>query len=304
MTKSERIVIAVATFRRPMELARLLTSIAGSDLEGLDVSIVIVDNDKHETARPVVEGFECACEIFYVVESDPGIASARNAALDVLARGAFDYVIFVDDDEWVAHDWLRRLIDAASASGADVVTGPVRTLAGETAPRWMREGGFFDRREPADMSALATAATNNTLLSVASWRRFGSPRFDPSFSFTGGSDTDFFTRIVRISGARIVFCALAVVFEDVPSDRSSFRWFIRRQFRIGQVIYRVESRYGRPVDRAKMGILHLGYGLMATLWGVASRRRLMAYPLTKLFRGLGMIAASSGYRIEEYKRVH
>lgn len=95
-------------------------------------------------------------------------------------------------------------------------------------------GGFYQRRIHPSGHRLHTAPTNNTLLLRDTWLRAGAPLFDSSFSALGGEDSDFF-RGIRKSGAAVLFCAEAVVYEDVPAERLSLRWVRRRAIRTGVI---------------------------------------------------------------------
>jgi succinoglycan biosynthesis protein ExoM len=54
--------------------------------------------------------------------------------------------------------------------------------------------------------------------------------FDTNMAFTGGSDSDFFMRVVH-QGGRIVFVKDAVVSEVVLDNRLRLFWRLKRQYR-------------------------------------------------------------------------
>lgn len=290
--------IAIASYHRPAGLRQLLDSIQEA-VGSMDVEIVVVDNDSEESARSVAT--EHPLGPVYVVEPQAGIAAARNRALDHFSerhRG----IIFVDDDEWVSPTWLTTLTGYAAATGADVVLGPVVSVYPDETPEWVRRGGFIQRRIRESGLQLASAATNNTLLLRDAWVRAGSPRFDPSFSATGGSDTDLF-RGIRKSGATILFCADAVVYEEVPLERLSFRWLRRRAIRNGIVDTRVRLKHKDSLLKGLVGgVLRAGYGILFLGVGLATGRGLQARPFENLFNAYGRFAALSNYRIREYAR--
>ena len=115
-----RYLISIATYRRPDQLQRLLDSLAVSVDSTADV--VVVDNDSEASAREVAQNH--AVVKAYEVESEPGIASARNRGLGFFTD---DYggIIFVDDDEWVEPSWYQTLARYAESTAAGVVNGPV-----------------------------------------------------------------------------------------------------------------------------------------------------------------------------------
>jgi glycosyltransferase involved in cell wall biosynthesis len=100
------IVVTVATYRRPRLLAELLRSLESMSSKRT-FRVVVVDNDADASAREVA--LSSALEVTYVVESAPGIAEARNRGLDEVTS-ADSAVVFVDDDERVAVDWLDKLV--------------------------------------------------------------------------------------------------------------------------------------------------------------------------------------------------
>jgi GT2 family glycosyltransferase len=291
--------IAIATYRRPEGLQQLLDSLEAG-MGSTSAAILVVDNDPGGSARAVAAAHPV--RPIYVLEPDPGIAEARNRAL---AHFGNDYraIIFVDDDEWVSEDWLTTLTAYAQQTGADVVVGPVMSVLPPEAPEWVRRGGFIQRPILQSGQQLATAPTNNTLLLRDAWVRSGSPRFDPTFSVTGGSDADFFRGICK-AGARILYCADAVVHEDVPAERLSLQWLRRRAVRNGIAQTRVRRKHGDSLLRGLMGgLVYTGYGIVFLGIGVITRRGVQAKPFNYLFLGYGRFAALFNYRIREYARL-
>lgn len=290
--------IAIATYRRPAGLQLLLDSLEAG-IGSTSAEILVVDNDPEESARSVAA--EHPLRPVYVVEPEPGIAEARNRAL---AHFDNDYraIIFVDDDEWVSEGWLGTLTAYAARTRADVVVGPVVSVLPEDAPEWIGRGGFIQRPKLQSGHQLATAPTNNTLLLRDAWVRAGSPRFDRSFSVTGGSDADLFRGICK-SGATILYCADAVVHEDVPVERLSLRWLRRRATRNGIAQTRVRLKHGDSLLKGLAGgLVYAGYGIVFLGIGLVRGRGLQAKPFNYLFLGYGRFAALLNYRIHEYAR--
>src|SRR5262245_23547681 len=95
-----QISVCICTYRRPELLGRLLRELAMQETGGLfTYSVIVVDNDRAETARPVVaaaiiESFPVP--ITYCVEPRQSIARARNRAV---ATATADFIAFIDDDE-------------------------------------------------------------------------------------------------------------------------------------------------------------------------------------------------------------
>lgn len=281
-----------------MQLKRLLDSLETS-ADRDSIQIVVIDNDADASAKTVVA--EHPLRPWYEIEPDPGIASARNRALDFFGE-QFSAILFVDDDEWVDAKWYAEIVGYAGRSAAEVVQGPVVTILPEDVPKWIRRGQFFQRRTEVSGAKLKAAATNNVLLTRKAWVDSGCPRFDHSFSIGGGSDFDFFWGIQK-AGASILYCAEAVVYEDVPPSRLSWKWIRRRYTRNGIAILRSHRKHSEPLAPFLMiRFAALTLGILRLLADVITGRGPRAAPLENIFKSLGVFAALIGYRINEYSR--
>jgi succinoglycan biosynthesis protein ExoM len=229
--------ICVATFRRPSLLENALASLGRLVIpEGTRVQIVVVDNDRDESARTVVDSFtrHAAYPVTYDVEPTQNIALARNRCL---RHAAGEYVAFIDDDEVADPMWLVSLLAAARTFGAHAVLGPVLPILENNAPAWIRIGGFFERQRFETGTRRQHGGTGNALVKRDVLEKEGL-QFDPKYGLTGGSDTLLFWQLVK-SGALIVWCDEAVVSEAVPAERATVRWLLRRAYRGGQTYARI-----------------------------------------------------------------
>lgn len=296
VTTLDRVLIAVATYKRPDSLQALLQSLE-SATTSRSFDVLVVDNDATGSGRTVAESSPLS--VTYVVEPKPGIAAARNRAVDEIQQ--YDAVVFVDDDEYVVEGWFDRLLDYAEASPAGVVTGPVESIFPDDAPRWVVNGGFIQRPSWPHGSVLTAGATNNTLLKIDAWDAAGAPRFDDTFSATGGSDAKLFS-VLLARGVQIEFCADAVVFEPVLPERMRLKWLARRGYRNGIVSARIWTlKHGRAKTLVKGLLLGLS-GLIKALRDLVLARGLQAGSFNGFLNGLGVVSALIGVRVHEYKR--
>ncbi|GAA1744982.1 DUF2264 domain-containing protein [Aeromicrobium alkaliterrae] len=296
--------VAVATYRRPEGLRSLLGSLRDQLAGG--ARVVVVDNDREPTARDLVDGLRQewgadGWRLQYLHEPRPGIAAARNAALEHLASSDHDGIVFVDDDEVARPDWLAALTHHAGSSRADVVAGFVRSTFPLDTPRWILEAGFIQQKPITTGDRAVTAATNTTLLRRSTWEAQDRPRFDPAFSESGGSDTAFFLALHR-AGAVIEHCAEAVVEEPVEPGRLTLRWLARRGFRIGsgksRTLYLGRSRSRRLL----LGLHQTASGLRRLAGDVPAGRGLRATTFNTITGGIGVVAEVLHLRLHEYRR--
>lgn len=300
------VAVCVLTYRRPDDLGQLLPmllrQLAGP---GFAATVIVVDNDPAGSAADIATTF--GETVRYVHEPAPGIAAARNRALDEAATE--DLLVFLDDDERPGEDWLGLMVETYLRYRPVGVVGPVISEYDVEPDAWVRAGRFFDRLRRPTGSRVDVAATNNLLLDVAVLRRTG-VRFDVRFGLSGGSDT-LFTRSLTAAAGPLVWCDEAVVVDRVPVARVTRSWVLRRAFRSGNSWSRTTvelagsgaDRLRRRAQLAGVAAVRLAGGgarwLLGTLTGSLS---LQARGARTLARGAGMAAGVVGYTYSEYRR--
>jgi len=291
--------IAIITFKRPQGLETLLASIAAMEEAG-PFRVVVVDNDPEETARELVMrkwGFR----VDYETEPRAGIAAARNRCLDLIADDD-EFVVFVDDDEEVSSCWLGELVAAQRRTAADVVGGPVISRFPDCTPLWIRHGEFIQRKVLAEESSDGIPATNNTLVAVRAIRQNANVRFNEQFSFTGGSDTEWFVRLIESGEVRFVWTERGVVYEDVEAARVTFSWVWKRSARAGNVLGRIRIERGSRARVFTGGLARVAIGLAGTLLDLLRGRGLQRDSFVRIPTGIGMLQAVFGRAVVEYRR--
>jgi glycosyltransferase involved in cell wall biosynthesis len=305
------LVVAMLTFRRPEQLSVGLPLVVSQvqdlvDAHGgaLRARVLVVDNDPDGSARQTVERWAAGVTT-YVVEPTPGIAAARNRALD--EASADDVLVFIDDDERPRPGWLAALVTTWQRYGSSAVMGRVISVLEPDVDPWVRAGGFFIRKNWATGERIPTAATNNLLLDLRVVRRLGL-RFALSLGLSGSEDTMFTRELVR-RGGDIVWCAEAVLDDPVPASRATRRWVLARSFSHGNGWCVVELGLARPGSeraavRARFALRGAGrivLGYPRYLAGLIARDdRQQARGLRMVYRGAGMMSALFGGVYQEY----
>ena len=306
------VVVGVLTYKRPDDLLAALPLLVAQVRTLVPAgTVLVVDNDPAASARDVVLDLVHSGPVpglvRYVHEPEPGIAAARNRALD--ETGSADLLVFIDDDERPVDDWLVRLVETYRVDRPTAVVGPVVSEYEQQPDAWVSAGRFFDRRRLVTGTETSVAATNNLLLDLAQVRALGL-RFDQRFGLSGGSDM-LLTRQLSAAGGRMVWCDEAVVVDVVPPDRVTRRWVLARAFRSGNTWSRTslvlaDGALGRGLVRVRLtaqgavralgGIARMGVGFLTrSLAHQAKGRRTLA-------RGAGMLAGAYGTVYVEYAR--
>jgi succinoglycan biosynthesis protein ExoM len=313
MTPGARTTVAVLTYRRPellrVLLPELLTQAAEASPCWGPVRVLVVDNDPGATGRAVVaeRSAETApgVSLLHVHETTPGIAAGRNRALAEAADS--ELLVFIDDDELPSPGWLAHLLRTREETGAAAVAGTVTSRFPAPLPEWIEAGGFFARRRMPTGTPIQVAATNNLALHLPQVRAAGLA-FDPRFGLTGGEDT-LFTRQLAASGARMVWCAEAVVTDLVSLERATPRWVVRRAFSSGNSVTRVDLALARSTRARCAARLHGTLRGSVRVLGGAARwagglllldTGHRARGVRSLARGAGMVAGALGHGYQEY----
>ncbi|WP_300681131.1 glycosyltransferase family 2 protein [Nocardioides sp.] len=303
------VVVAVLTYQRPDTLGHALASLRRQLTQVPGARLVVIDNDVEPSAAPIVAPITAADpRVRYVHQPEPGIAAARNSALEA-AAGA-DLLVFIDDDEQPSQRWLAQLVSAwGTHHQPAAVVGPVVSIFEGDPDPWITAGGFFRRLRHTTGDEVSTAATNNLLLDLCEVRRLGL-RFDEAFGLTGGSDT-VFTRQLSGAGGRIVWCDEAVVFDMVPADRATRGWVRARASRLGNSDLRAQVHLARPGlprlttrvrGTLRGGVRLLGGGARMLYGRLLGSLHDEARGTRTALRGAGMVRGSWGSVVAEYSR--
>jgi glycosyltransferase involved in cell wall biosynthesis len=267
----------------------LLAKIEHQETKGLfTYSIVIVDNDRAQSAEPVAIRFaeSSAVPTLYCVEPEQNIALARNRAI---VNSSGDFVAFIDDDEFPIPQWLATLFDACQEHGVDGVLGPVNPHFSEDTPQWVMKGKFYNR--PTYPTGFVIdwpkGRTGNVLLKRHIFANFTEPF---RREFRAGEDQDFFRRAIE-SGYVFIWCDEAVAYEVVPA----IRW--KRTFMLRRALLRGATAQLQPscgvFDISKSFVAVLVYVAILPFALAVGQHKFMAI-LVRLFDHLGKLLAVAG----------
>jgi glycosyltransferase involved in cell wall biosynthesis len=203
-----------------------LTELATQETAGLfTYSIVVVDNDKNQSARALVSDFMRGSHIpiKYCVEPQQNISLARNRAV---ANAAGDFVAFIDDDELPTKRWLITLLSACNEYNVDGVLGPVEPHFDNQPPEWVVKGKFYERATYPTGLVIdwRKGRTGNVLLKRKIFENDTAP-FKPEL--LTGEDQEFFSRMIE-KGHVFIWCNEALASEIVPSSRWKRSFMLRR----------------------------------------------------------------------------
>jgi succinoglycan biosynthesis protein ExoM len=297
--------LCICTCKRNDLLKACLESIARSEVPAeFQITVTIIDNDASGAAESVVTSMTAnfPFALKYHCEPRRGIPCARNRAIDETLELGSDYLIFIDDDEWVPSYWLATLVDyGLQQGGGIVVSGSVQS----DLPPGLSEDirGLFNGAKHSTGQILKSCATNNVLIPVGLLKSLGL-RFDESNPLAGGTDTIFFVEAVK-RGVVIKKCTEALLHETVPLSRANLQWFSKRKYRAGiteawRKQQKGRSRFVIVAAAIVKGLLELTKSGIYALMGQRLRRN---HAWLKACKAAGVFMGVFGTHVDSYKTI-
>lgn len=299
----DKITICICTFKRRDLLRKCLQSLYEMDIPtNTHITLTVIDNHDQQSAKTVVDELTPAATIptHYVNEPKRGIPHARNRAMIESRAQHAKYLVFIDDDEWVAQDWLCKLYQYCLSKGGElVVSGKVIAVLPDNIPNEIA-ALLMDTKNRLTGARLTTCATNNVIFPLAITEKL-SIEFDTSNPRAGGEDTVFFTKMA-IQGVVIERCAEAIVYEHIPPARATLKWQIKRKFWTGTINAWRKHQHGRYWSSIFISstLQVLFYGLLAAITSIAGPSLQRNKAILKMSRAAGEISGIFGYRVDNY----
>ncbi len=288
----KKIVIGIPTYKRPLLLKKLIYSIFDLELDNkyIDkVDVVVVDNDKSETAKDVIMELmdfkPKDMSLNYFSNSDKGLSYVRNEILRQSMKFNPDFIAMVDDDEFVTNMWLIELIKTKIYYKADIVQGPNLPVFEKEIPKNLAH--WFSNYKSYINPEIKHVATNNMLIS-ANFLVKHNLSFDNRFNKTGGEDTFFGVQAMKYN-ARIYWSEKAIVYESIPAERSTLKWLMLRIYRSSATftyILKIQKLKLKIVKKIIVSALYLIFGVLGLL--------LLPFPIKYRYWGLFKLCESFG----------
>jgi len=265
ISSMQHVSVCICTYKRPELLKHLLDELGDQERSELfTFSIVVVDNDRSESARRVVEDFTKVwpIQVTYCVEPRQNIALARNKAVE---NATGDFIAFIDDDEFPTKRWLLTLFEVCCQYNVDGVLGPVKPHFDQQPPQWVVKGKFYERQTYPTGFVIdwRKGRTGNVLLRKRIFTGFGQP-FRPEFR--AGEDQEFFHRAID-KGHVFIWCDEAVAYEVVPPLRWKRTFMLRRALLRGAIEPKTPNFGARDVAKSLVAVpayaIALPFALMA-----------------------------------------
>ena len=216
--------VAICTRNRAALLGRCFDALAAMRMPaGVEWEVLVVDNASTDDTPVVVHAWADRLPLRRVLEMEPGIAAARNRAV---SESLGEYILWLDDDALVAHEWLASYVAAFRRWPDDAVLGgPIDVRFEAELPEWFarvfpRVAGVYGERDLGPEHAPLVASSNRIPFGANYvTRRAEQARFlydtelgrHPDHPARGSEETDVILRMLGsgmtgrwVPGARVV----------------------------------------------------------------------------------------------------
>jgi GT2 family glycosyltransferase len=301
-------VVCVPTFRRPDMLEETLRSLA-AQTGGHDVAVIVVENEG--VAREGAARASALLEAgffkgFVIVEPRQGNCKAYNAAWRcALTRlPALQNILGIDDDEQAQPGWLDAYLTAAGTAPAELFGGAVVPRFEDGSRAWLAAHPIFRSHYDASGPVPILYSSANYLIRREVLERLGFPFLDERFDFTGGGDSDFFTR-AGAAGFRFWWVQEALQRETMPARRTQSDWISARARRNGAISAAIERRKF-PGAAGRLRVLAKSLALLGAsvprglVLGLKTRSALIGLYHAQV--ALGRLASEFGVEAEQYRK--
>ncbi len=230
-----QVTIAICTWNREDVLKETLLNLCSLITPSeVALHLLVINNNCTDDTDAVVASFTDRLPISILHEQKAGLSHARNCAIE---SSNSDILIFIDDDIFVAPNWLVEYVDAFTAyQDADFFGGSLDLAFETNPPKWLKSslselGDTFGKR---DLGVAARTFTDEEypLGGNMAFRRrvLEDNRFDPLIGRTAGGllggEEVAFVDTLRNAGSYGIAVGQARGQHFVPEDRinSKFIW--------------------------------------------------------------------------------
>jgi len=287
-------------------LEKLIISITKSNIDKSlikDMNIIVVDNDAERSAEKKVEELKIQQKDCYKIQyhtyPNKGLSNVRNELIRKALLLSPDFIIFIDDDEFVTSEWLNELIKTLLSNNGDMVSGPVLPVFNHKVSKYI--SCWFNRPNYPNNQKINSIASGNLIINAKSLKKFN-VWFDIRFNKTGSEDSYFGKQMIE-KGATAYWSEKAVAYENIPEKRTSLKWLIKRWYR-GSMSYtyilNLEKEHVKIFQKVISNLIYIIAGIFALSIILFPIKR-KYWGILKITEGLGGLIGFFNIVYEEYK---
>ena len=233
-----RITVIICTYNRAAILGETMNSWLGVRNTGLDVELLVVDNNSTDITPAVVETFRGNYHnpMHYLCETKIGLSNARNRGI---REATGEIIAFVDDDVYFDANWLIEILKAFKEN-PDVacVGGKSFPRFEDPPPGWISKEmyKFYGSTNSGEKDRLMVFPEHPYGLNMAfrKWVFDQVGNFNPHLGRSKGSllsneELDMFRRVHK-AGLKVFYASRAILHHRIPAERTDKSWIVERTY--------------------------------------------------------------------------
>lgn len=210
-----KVTIVIPVYNVERYLALCLQSVCAQNYPNLDV--ILVNDGSSDNSLAVARKFQEKLNLHIVDQENAGLSAARNAGVRAIENT--DYLMFLDSDDALAPDALKRLVSKIVSTGSDFVVGDTTRMKGVTRLKRRDTRPVFAK---GNLNGTTVLEHPEAIWDVTAWNRLFNFKFysNNKFSFPEGM---FFEDMALMTKAYI----RAVKFDVVA--KTVYLWRVRTE---------------------------------------------------------------------------
>lgn len=303
------VIICTYSMSRFSDLMEAVQSLLKQTYQPMEIIVVVDHNaELYEKLKPIL-----AKKIRLLHNQDvKGLSGSRNYGIDA-ASG--EIIVFFDDDAVASRDWIEQIIKPYHES-------KVVAVGGLTLPRWEDKKPYWFPPEfywvlgctykgyVEEMAVVRSVIGVNCSFRRSCIKQVG--KFLPCIGRIGekmltGEETEYCMRIQKMMpDHKILFYPEAVVYHNVPKQRTTLKYFIKRTYGSGfslAIIHKLLP--GKEIKTEQSFLKHLLLNFVPRMLKVFFRHpfsavgQLAVVFLGVFFTGMGCIVGTSKKIVKE-----
>lgn len=237
------LLIAVCTRQRNDLLKRLIKSIWTQPRPDLFLSIDVLIVDNNDVPSVAVSDFDLSDTFGLIVKHQPkqGLVNARNMVLDTAEALDATWLFCVDDDEWVADEWLGKFAEGIQKFQADILIGRTHVIHDEA--QLIVPPKNKSKAVPGARTTTFSGSNMAVRNTVFHKNKGAGLRFDIRFNESGSEDTELLFRAMRAHGLTAVNFPAAEVYEEWFGSRGTLLYRLKRRAKFQHNSFRIASMH-------------------------------------------------------------
>lgn len=289
--------ICICTYKRDELLLKLMDSIFNQKIDrNIIYDIYIVDNYGQSDIKDMISQMN-RNNIYYFIEKKRGISNARNRCIEEVKKQAYEYCIFVDDDEVVEENWLSAILNCAVNYNCNIVVGSLITVYPECTENWIIKSKFFLHNRYETGTVLTSFPTNNTLINMNLILE-DKIYFDEQYGLTGGEDTKL-SKTLILKGEKVIHCDEAIAYDVVDLKRLNMKYMLKRKYIVSLVHVKIEKELYNKVQviikRVVSALVAILIGILIIPTVIIKGKVAIFQAMDYIAKGLGQVSGMIGY---------